>query len=208
MVEYKYVTPPRVTSYYPFSHLEVSHKTSLEARRCIILLGSGLRSAYKIFERLLGVNQERLARNRGGTFLASTELQASLASVSHPQHPPRPLQHQKRNVMSPRQLLRKPLLSSFFPLRNQPPRRFTSKPTAESQVGRIDRVLDRFPKFLHPYTKGLRNAPVTHVVSFLILHEITAVVPLVGLAGGFHWWGAVPDVSSVLSVVGLSMRWG
>jgi hypothetical protein len=36
---------------------------------------------------------------------------------------------------------------------------------------------------------------VTHVVSFLILHEITAVVPLVGLAGLFHWTGWIPDVS-------------
>lgn len=35
---------------------------------------------------------------------------------------------------------------------------------------------------------------MTHVVSFLILHEITAVVPLVGLAGLFHWTGWVPDV--------------
>lgn len=24
------------------------------------------------------------------------------------------------------------------------------------------------------------------------------MVPLVGLAGTFHWWGAVPDVSTVL----------
>jgi len=55
--------------------------------------------------------------------------------------------------------------------------------------------------FLHPYTNGLRNAPVTHVVSFLILHEITAVVPLVGLAGLFHWTGWIPDVLAEGSAV-------
>lgn len=43
---------------------------------------------------------------------------------------------------------------------------------------------------------------MTHVVSFLILHEITAVVPLVGLAGLFHWMGWIPDVSALSMFIG------
>ena len=108
--------------------------------------------------------------------------------------------------MSLRQLLRKPNSPLLHrPLRHQKThspylttRRLNSSSSEAQTRTRIDRVLNRFPRFLHPYTNGLRNAPVTHVVSFLILHEITAVVPLVGLAGLFHWTGWIPDVSTVL----------
>jgi hypothetical protein len=34
---------------------------------------------------------------------------------------------------------------------------------------------------------------VSHVVAFLVLHEITAIVPLFGLAGLFHWSGWIPS---------------
>lgn len=39
------------------------------------------------------------------------------------------------------------------------------------------------------------NAPVSHVTSFLILHELTAIVPLIGFASGFHYLGWIPEVS-------------
>ena len=42
------------------------------------------------------------------------------------------------------------------------------------------------------YTARLRGAPVSHVAAFLILHEITAVVPLLGLFGLFHYTNLVP----------------
>jgi hypothetical protein len=38
----------------------------------------------------------------------------------------------------------------------------------------------------------LLNAPVTHITSFLILHEITAVVPILALFGVFHYTGWTP----------------
>lgn len=44
-------------------------------------------------------------------------------------------------------------------------------------------ILKRVPKFLRPYTTSFINAPFSHVVSFVVLHEITAIVPLVGI-----WW--------------------
>ncbi|KAI9828383.1 MAG: hypothetical protein M1832_002811 [Thelocarpon impressellum] len=43
------------------------------------------------------------------------------------------------------------------------------------------------PRFLHRYTTPLRHAPVTHVTAFLLLHEISAIVPLFTLAATFHY---------------------
>lgn len=48
------------------------------------------------------------------------------------------------------------------------------------------KILDKIPRFLHPWTKQFVNAPISHVTSFLILHEITAIVPLVGIWYLFH----------------------
>ena len=73
------------------------------------------------------------------------------------------------------------------------PRLFTSNIRAEStQASRIDRITSKLPKRLQKYTSGLRNAPVSHIVSFLILHEITAIVPVLGLFGLFHYTNYVP----------------
>ncbi|KAK1712209.1 hypothetical protein CaCOL14_004506 [Colletotrichum acutatum] len=55
-----------------------------------------------------------------------------------------------------------------------------------------DRILDRVPLRFQRYTTGLRKAPVSHVIAFLILHEITAVVPLLGLFGLFHYTNFLP----------------
>ena len=63
---------------------------------------------------------------------------------------------------------------------------------ASSQSSRIERVTARLPRRLQKYTSGLRNAPVSHVVSFLILHEITAIVPLFALFAVFHYTTFVP----------------
>jgi hypothetical protein len=82
------------------------------------------------------------------------------------------------------------------------PKRFSStgpKPSAPSsasshtasavnQTSRIDKILSRLPPSLQKYTTNLRSAPVSHVVAFLLLHEITAVLPLLGLFGLFHYY--------------------
>lgn len=57
---------------------------------------------------------------------------------------------------------------------------------------RVASMHARLPPYLQKYTTGLRDAPVSHIVSFLILHEITAIVPLVGLFGLFHYTDYVP----------------
>lgn len=61
-----------------------------------------------------------------------------------------------------------------------------------SQASRVDRIAAKLPPRLRKYTNGLRNAPVSHIVSFMILHELTAIVPLVGLFGIFHYTNYVP----------------
>ncbi|KAH7318305.1 hypothetical protein B0I35DRAFT_431766 [Stachybotrys elegans] len=67
-----------------------------------------------------------------------------------------------------------------------------STPCLQSQASRIDRITARLPRSLQKYTNGLRNAPVSHIVSFLILHELTAIVPLFALVGFFHYTDYVP----------------
>lgn len=64
--------------------------------------------------------------------------------------------------------------------------------TQSSQASRIDRITARLPRRLQKYTTGLRDAPVSHVVSFMILHELTAIVPLFALFGVFHYTTYVP----------------
>ncbi|KAI7779261.1 hypothetical protein LA080_001024 [Diaporthe eres] len=70
-----------------------------------------------------------------------------------------------------------------------------SPPSAETaaankQQSRADRILSRLPRRMQGYAGRLRSAPLSHAVAFLVLHELTAVVPLLGLFGLFHYGGA------------------
>ncbi|KAJ9612658.1 hypothetical protein H2204_015032 [Knufia peltigerae] len=68
-------------------------------------------------------------------------------------------------------------------------------PSSDEQAalrGRFDRFIDRTPRFLRPSLNRLRHAPVSHVAAFIILHEVTAIIPLFGLAGAFHYWQWLP----------------
>lgn len=74
-------------------------------------------------------------------------------------------------------------------------RQFASHPTHSApkpQSSTYTRLVARTPRFLRPTLTALHNAPVTHITAFLILHEITAVVPLFGLAGAFHYYNWLP----------------
>ncbi|KAF2096131.1 hypothetical protein NA57DRAFT_43907, partial [Rhizodiscina lignyota] len=48
------------------------------------------------------------------------------------------------------------------------------------------------PNFLRPTLQPVLHAPVSHITSFLILHELTAIVPLVSLAAAFHYTNWLP----------------
>lgn len=68
-----------------------------------------------------------------------------------------------------------------------------AKPDEQTAVrSRFDRFVERTPRFLRPTITGLRQAPVSHITAFIILHELTAVIPLFGLAGAFHYGNWLP----------------
>ncbi|OLN86946.1 hypothetical protein CCHL11_04565 [Colletotrichum chlorophyti] len=74
-----------------------------------------------------------------------------------------------------------------------PTAKTTLRNASSSSTSRTaERVLDRVPKRFQKYTTGLRKAPVSHVVAFLILHEITAIIPVLGLFGFFHYTDFLP----------------
>ncbi|GKT41085.1 uncharacterized protein ColSpa_01266 [Colletotrichum spaethianum] len=67
-----------------------------------------------------------------------------------------------------------------------------SPPSSSSTARAAQRLLDRVPLRFQRYTTGLRKAPLSHIIAFLVLHEITAVVPLLGLFGLFHYTNFLP----------------
>ncbi|KAG8628450.1 hypothetical protein KVT40_004323 [Elsinoe batatas] len=85
-----------------------------------------------------------------------------------------------------------------FPART-PHRHFSAPPPGSSaqgsdttnRVSALARLQARLPPRLRPYLAPLLSAPVSHVTSFLILHELTAVVPLAGFFALFHYSNAV-----------------
>lgn len=95
--------------------------------------------------------------------------------------------------------LRRPffsLLRPISPASSPRPRSFSTpspSSTTKDSHSRLRKLNDRLPYFLRSYTTPLLGAPVTHITSFLILHEITAIVPLFGLVGAFHYGNWTPD---------------
>ncbi|KAI1438228.1 hypothetical protein GGR50DRAFT_482881 [Xylaria sp. CBS 124048] len=97
---------------------------------------------------------------------------------------------------------RRPKTSSFprVPKRQSPHRfqiRFQSNQSpSDSTANRISRILtstSRFlPKRLQNSLQNLRSAPLSHVSAFLVLHEITAIVPVLGLTYAFYVLDFVP----------------
>ncbi|KAF4555213.1 Hypothetical protein D9617_3g022850 [Elsinoe fawcettii] len=66
-----------------------------------------------------------------------------------------------------------------------------SRPNTSKRVSALARLQASLPPRLRPYLSPLLSAPVSHITSFLILHEITALIPLGGLFGLFHYSNAV-----------------
>lgn len=84
--------------------------------------------------------------------------------------------------------LRRPLTSGSGPSGNPPPNAKQSRILAS-----LDRWIARVPRFMQGPLISLRKAPVSYVVSFAILHELTAVVPLAALVAGFHYFRWLPS---------------
>lgn len=78
-------------------------------------------------------------------------------------------------------------------------RSFASGPNGtppNAKQGKVLRLLDRWiarsPKFLQKPLVTIRHSPASYIMSFAILHELTAVVPLVALAFAFHYYRWLP----------------
>ncbi|PWY79625.1 hypothetical protein BO70DRAFT_254765, partial [Aspergillus heteromorphus CBS 117.55] len=61
---------------------------------------------------------------------------------------------------------------------------------------RLSRLNDSLPPLLRKYTTPLLEAPSAHIMSFVLLHELTAIVPMLGLWADFHYNGRLPDLTS------------
>ncbi|KAM7204370.1 FLILHELTA domain containing protein [Rhypophila sp. PSN 637] len=80
-------------------------------------------------------------------------------------------------------------------LTDEPPNKFPptkaeadpQKKKVDQRSSRLDKILTRLPSPLRRYTSRLKSAPLSHVIAFLVLHEITAILPLLGLFGLFHY---------------------
>ncbi|KAI0133232.1 hypothetical protein F4776DRAFT_148582 [Hypoxylon sp. NC0597] len=127
-----------------------------------------------------------------------------LSSLSAPGTRPYPV---PRTSNSTTQYL--PFLRSRTPLRPRSHRFQSTKLSSSSpfpspaessaealKTQRADAILTRasrwVPKRLQPYLTRLRSAPFSHVAAFLVLHELTAIVPLFGLAYLFYTMDWVP----------------
>ncbi|KAK3299368.1 uncharacterized protein B0H64DRAFT_98871 [Chaetomium fimeti] len=114
----------------------------------------------------------------------------SLARILRPPTPRRPLQNPLRKTRQRQPYSSNPPPNPRSPNpQSSPPKQ---NPTTTPTTTRLDRVLSRLPRRLQPYAARLRGAPATHVVAFLLLHELTAVVPLLGLFALFHYTEHVP----------------
>ncbi|KAF9883958.1 hypothetical protein FE257_002640 [Aspergillus nanangensis] len=96
-----------------------------------------------------------------------------------------------------------PRISPSLPFRSSPfrssARRSFSAPSqsqSKDSQSRLRRLNNRLPRFLRSYTTPLLGAPATHITSFFILHELTAIVPLFGLVAAFHYGNWLPDLTS------------
>jgi hypothetical protein len=87
----------------------------------------------------------------------------------------------------------------FESTKTSPTPKTTTQASADltaKQAGRLDKVITRtqrwLPKRFHAPLQNFRSAPGSHIVGFLLIHELTAIVPLFGLAAAFHYYDIVP----------------
>lgn len=99
-----------------------------------------------------------------------------------------------RGSLNPKFNLRRFIRDSRRRLSSTPPH--GPDPSFKKVHARFAQISARLPKFLQRYTNPLINAPLTHVISFLVMHEITAVVPLFVLFTTFHYTAWMPGFVS------------
>ncbi|KAI0123930.1 hypothetical protein BJ170DRAFT_686310 [Xylariales sp. AK1849] len=66
-------------------------------------------------------------------------------------------------------------------------------PKTQTRVDGILRRTQRFlPKRFHGPLQNFRAAPYSHIISFLLIHEITAILPIFALVSLFQYYDIVP----------------
>ncbi|MCJ1334315.1 hypothetical protein MMC10_011023 [Thelotrema lepadinum] len=93
----------------------------------------------------------------------------------------------RHHLLAIRPNYRASLCRGFADLPPQPP-----KSRVDRFRARLHGYNARSPRFFQRWTTPLIDAPASHIFSFAILHEFTALVPLVGLAFLFHYTGWLP----------------
>ena len=103
------------------------------------------------------------------------------------------------SVLFPRVILLRPHLLPTRPFYRASSRRalseFPSQPSnsrVNSFRARLHAYNARFPHLLQRWTTPLIDAPASQIISFAVLHEVTAIVPLVGLTLIFHYTNWLP----------------
>lgn len=102
-------------------------------------------------------------------------------------------------------------LSTTRSLLNQQLEKPKSPPThehidIESEKYKNHPIIKRLPNSMKKYGKRFVNAPVSHLTAFVILHELTALAPFLGLWYAFHKVGFLPtDIPSWILVKGSSV---
>jgi hypothetical protein len=144
-----------------------------------------------------------LTRSRLGVWL-------SCQAISRPQdldfRPIITIAFHQHNVMNrvpwPSGIRASPPRQSLRPLRLSRRRNISTKPddlnpvASQTTRSRVVRITSKLPNFLQRYSTPLITAPITHISAFLLLHELTAVVPLFGLAATFHYTHWMPPFIS------------
>ncbi|RMD43248.1 hypothetical protein DV735_g1848, partial [Chaetothyriales sp. CBS 134920] len=103
------------------------------------------------------------------------------------------LQRAALSSRPPRVRLR-PAASRFASSQQSPRPGATPKPARFEKVRqKLDWWIAKSPNVFRPTLRVIRDAPVSYIVSFIVLHELTAIVPLAGLTLGFHYFRWLPS---------------
>ena len=70
---------------------------------------------------------------------------------------------------------------------------------------RVAKLLNKVPPFFRSYVSKFARAPAANTFSLLLLHEVTAVIPLFGLLYLFHYSDWTPPLSDELLEMGQSV---
>lgn len=82
--------------------------------------------------------------------------------------------------------------STVPPVNNKPPTHPEKTAVEEKHAKQQQRAFNLIPKFMRNYTSRIAKAPLSHVTSFLIVHELSAIVPLFGVWAGLYYFDYVP----------------